>query len=81
MLALAVAAAGVRADYTQQLFYRADTGLAITGSIAEDGTFDYSYAYGFDTGWTHITNPGGDWVLIYNANTATHSEETAKARL
>jgi hypothetical protein len=69
ILALAVAAAGVRADYTQQLFYRADTGLANTGSIAEDGTFAYSYFYGFDTGWTHIASPGGPWVLIYNADT------------
>jgi hypothetical protein len=69
VLALTVTASGARADYTQQLFYRADTGLALTGSIGEGGLLSQFYTYGLDSGWTHITNLGGDWVLIYSADT------------
>ena len=74
ILVLSVAAMALAPDApranAQQLLYRADTGVARTGRIYNDGTFDQFYDYEFSTGWTHIVRQiGAQQVLIYNADT------------
>jgi hypothetical protein len=74
VLASLAFAGGAHAD-SKLLLYRADSGLALTAQVAEDGTFEQYYYYGFDPGWTHIVGRIGAaqvdkyQMMIYNTDT------------
>src|SRR5260370_41955883 len=54
--------------YGAVLIYNANTGVAVTGVVYQDGSFAQYNVYGFSTGWTHFAGANGQ-LLIYNADT------------